>query len=112
MKNPLNQRESDVERACVKFAHGLGWLFRKQQGQGNRGKTDRFFLKDGITVFVEFKRPGEEPTQKQYNEINKMREYGFEAEWFDTIKKFKDWLQDLNDNRMSSVAQSIVDRVQ
>ena len=88
MSNPLNQSEKTVEKDCVKYAKSLGWMFRKQQGQGQRGKTDRFFMKNGITVFVEFKRPGEKPTPKQANEIEMLREEGFQAEWFDSIGDF------------------------
>lgn len=109
MSNPLNQSEKEVERECVKYAKSLGWKFRKQQGQGQRGKTDRFFMKNGITVFVEFKRPGGEPTVKQYNEINNLREDGFIAEWFDSIRKFKECLLGI-DSDMEFIAANILKR--
>lgn len=89
--NPLKQSEKDVERECVKYAKSLGWVFRKQQGMGARGKTDRMFLQWGQTVFVEFKAPGKKPTTKQFNEIKLLHDLGFAAGWFDTIGGFKLW---------------------
>lgn len=94
--NPLNQSEKTVEKECVNYAKELRWTFRKQQGQGKRGKTDRFFMKNGVTIFVEFKRPGGKPTVKQVNEIEALRRDGFHAEWFDSIGAFKDWLNTIN----------------
>ncbi len=85
MRNPLNQKESDVEKGIVKYAKSQGWLFRKQQGQGNRGKADRMFLKNGVCVFLEIKRPGSKPTIKQMNEIRLMHDNGFPADWVDNI---------------------------
>ncbi len=107
MSNPLNQSEKTVEKECVKYAKSLGWMFRKQQGQGNRGKTDRFFMKNGITVFVEFKRPGATPTTKQLNEIVMLKENGFIAKWFDSIGEFKHWMW-MNDENMSIIAAQIL----
>ena len=96
--NPLNQSEKQVEAACVKYAKSLGWVTRKQQGMGSRGKTDRMFLKDGDVIFIEFKRPGKEPTVKQYRELQLLVDIGFAAAWFDSIGAFKLWFDAINDH--------------
>ncbi len=56
-------RESKIEREVVKYAERNGWLAIKLNSGGNRGKPDRLFLKDGRTVFIEFKATGK-PLQK------------------------------------------------
>jgi len=98
MPNPLNQSEKQVESAGIRYAKSLGWVVRKQSGQGARGKTDRMFLKNGNAVFVEFKAPGKEPTVKQLNEISILKDIGFQAGWFDSVGSFKLWLNAIDEH--------------
>jgi len=96
MSNPLGQTEKEVERTCCRYAVSLGWTVRKQAGAGGRGKTDRLMLKNGHAVFVELKRPGGTATTKQLNELQQLRDIGFQAAWFDNIKDFKVWMNEVN----------------
>ena len=50
--------EASVEDDVVAWAENRGWLVRKMQYVGRRGCPDRFFLRGGNLVIVEFKRPG------------------------------------------------------
>lgn len=43
------------------------------------GVPDRLFLRDGRYVWIEFKRPGEEPRAQQERRIRDMRSHGAEV---------------------------------
>lgn len=49
--------EISVEDQVCEWASKNGWLVAKLQYLGNTGWPDRFFLKNGHHVFIEFKRP-------------------------------------------------------
>jgi hypothetical protein len=50
-----NRSESSIERASVKMAQKSGWLSFKLPSQYNKGNPDRQYLKDGKTVYIEYK---------------------------------------------------------
>lgn len=68
------------ELACAK-AEADGWLVRKLQWVGRRGGPDRFFLKNGRIVLIEFKRPGKsvEEGSGQSREIQRLIDAGAEV---------------------------------
>ena len=49
--------EASVEDDVVAWAENRDWLVRKMQYPGRRGCPDRFFMKRGRLVVIEFKRP-------------------------------------------------------
>lgn len=51
--HPDARPESSIERAACEAARADGWLPIKA---GQNGWPDRVFLKDGVTVWIEFKR--------------------------------------------------------
>jgi hypothetical protein len=53
--------ESSIEKAFVRKAKALGCITRKMNGQGFNAWPDRLVLiPGGATVFIEFKKPGED----------------------------------------------------
>jgi hypothetical protein len=65
--------ESLVEAKAVKAAKGEGWKAVKVL---HRGWPDRAFVRNRRIIFVEFKRPDEEPRRQQVYRIKKLKQAG------------------------------------
>jgi hypothetical protein len=77
MDTPL---EADIEDKFVKYAASKGCRAIKFAIPGRRYAPDRMVLcPGGITFFIEFKRPGEKPTQGQLAYHEKLRKLGYEV---------------------------------
>lgn len=81
----MKLRESVVERGICNFGESAGITMQKQNGPGNRGKTDQLCMKSSVAAFLEIKRPGEKPTALQLRYMRLRREDGFEADWCDNV---------------------------
>ena len=57
--------ESKIEKDSVKAAKKLGWYSFKVLSQLNKGLPDRAFIKDGLTIYIEFKQPSKTATPLQ-----------------------------------------------
>lgn len=77
--------ESKVEADICAYAQRRGWWASKFVAPGQTGVPDRLFIRRGRHVFIEVKRPGEEPTPKQYAKHDEMRVYGAEVHWVDSL---------------------------
>ena len=88
-------RESYVERRQIKgYVKSLGGLCIKLPVGG--GFPDRLIiLKKGRILFLEVKRPGKKPTALQYHWIKKLREYGLNADWADSLDRAKEIIDDI-----------------
>lgn len=71
--------ESSIESYVCDMAEDAGWIVRKLQWIGRRNGMDRFFLKQGRIVLIEFKRPGVTARGTQQKEIDKFRDAGAEV---------------------------------
>lgn len=71
--------ESSLEQYACDLAEKDGWIVRKLRWIGRRNGMDRFFLKNGRIVLIEFKRPGEEPRPGQAREIELFKQNGAEV---------------------------------
>lgn len=79
-------RESQIELPVVARAEAAGFYVRKASWVGRRSAPDRIFSrKDRGTVWIEFKRPGEDATLAQQMEHKRMREAGMEVHVCDSI---------------------------
>lgn len=85
--------EKKTEKQCCNVAKANGWWTRKFASPSNRGVPDRMFIKDGRVVFIEFKAPGNEPTNLQDHTMGEMREHGAEVYWTDNVADFKKYLK-------------------
>jgi hypothetical protein len=50
-------KEVSVEDRVVRYARAKGWFVAKVNFPGIRGAADRILIKNGKTIFMEFKRP-------------------------------------------------------
>lgn len=82
------QLEKQIEGKVVKWAREHGILTRKMNGDGYRGWPDRLFvLRNGKTLWIEFKRPGGKESELQKVMLDNLRELGHEAHVYsDAVK--------------------------
>ena len=84
--------EKKLEKRCCDVAKANGWYTRKFSSPSNRGVPDRIFIKDGDVVFMEFKAPGNEPTELQSHELKQICDHGGNGCWCDSVDMFKQFL--------------------
>lgn len=82
------QSESSLEAKAIKLSKEHGWLTYKFTSS-ERGVPDRIFIKNGLTVFVEFKKKGEKLRELQKHQQKRIRDQGVPALYFDSINDFK-----------------------
>ena len=82
-------RESKLERDTSDWAEADGWLQFKFVSPGTTGVPDRLYIKNGVVVFGEWKRPGEKPTAQQMNRMKEMKRYGAIVFWWDNLADFR-----------------------
>lgn len=75
--------EKDIEGKVVSWANNHGFLSLKVRFQES-GYPDRLFISpQGHTIFIEFKRPGESPSQLQLYRIRCLKGRNIPAYWTD-----------------------------
>lgn len=77
--------EKHIEQAVCRYAESEGCIVVKLNGPGDRGKPDRMFLRNGVVLFIEFKKPGGRATPLQIKWQERLRASGFVAEFVDTV---------------------------
>lgn len=87
MKSPI--RESQIEASVVAYCRRLGIHTRKFSSPAHRGVPDRILAYRGNVLFLELKRPGNEPTALQQHEIDLLRGAGCNADWCDSLEGAK-----------------------
>ena len=81
--------EKDIENAVGKALNAWSreqdtpLLYLKLSVLGNRGYPDRMVVYQGHILFIEFKRPGEEPTKLQLYVHQLLRDLGHEVQVHD-----------------------------
>lgn len=90
-------RESTVEAACVDLAVADGWLELKIAKSNRRGWPDRLFVKHGVYVWVEFKKPGEMPNRQQEKRHDELRAAGGVVLVVDDVRFFMLYLTETYD---------------
>lgn len=85
-------RESKVEKDIREYAMATGWWVAKFVSPAKSGVPDRVFIRSGIVLWMEIKRPGEEPTAQQYKRMKDMKKYGAITTWVDNFAAAKEWL--------------------
>jgi len=90
--------EGKIQNAVIgwlkdRFIKTIRMVFR--QGAAAGWPDTLVLLPGGRPAFIEFKRPGKEPTAKQWEKIEWLRENGYRVEWFDDADEAKEWLDRL-----------------
>ena len=82
--------ESDIEIRAVVYAKSIGIRnVIKLNVTGSVGWPDRVFFKNGRALFIEFKRPGEQPRPTQVFKMDMLRNDGFQCEVCDSFVQAK-----------------------
>lgn len=80
-------RESAIEKAVTDLAKGHGWLSFKFTSPAHRGVPDRLYIRDGITIYIEFKQKGKKPNKLQEATMKKMQQHGAMVWVIDSVDK-------------------------
>jgi len=86
--------ESNIEMNVSKYACNTGWWTAKFTSPSKTGVPDRIFIKNGKTLFIEFKATGEKPRKLQLEIIKQMQSHGATVYVVDDIQQGKDILDD------------------
>lgn len=86
---PKKELEIEIEEPACAFAEMRGWMQTKFVTPSGRAWPDRIFIRKGRVIFIEFKRPGEEPTVTQLRRHRQIREHGVEVFWTDNLAEAK-----------------------
>lgn len=82
----MSTPESKVRDPVVKWAKSQGILHVRmamRPGVASGVPDDLFLLPAGLAVFIEFKRPGKEPTPLQNAKLLRLVDLGYIAFWAD-----------------------------
>lgn len=77
--------EARIEKPICTWAEEDGWHVRKLGYPGRKFAPDRWFLKDGRHVHIEFKDEGRPPEIGQERERKRINDHGGEAYFCDNI---------------------------
>lgn len=76
---PATQRESKIEKTARLLAEKRGWFQVKIEKASINGFPDRLFVKDGKTIYVEFKSATGQLRPEQVRVIGTLRKQGAEV---------------------------------
>lgn len=81
----MHALEAVVEAEVSRYAMSQGVMTLKLNVSGRRGWPDRIYLWRGKTIFIEFKREGEQPRKLQEFIHGQLRGNGFEVYVVDAL---------------------------
>ena len=87
--------EKQIEKKVTDYAKSVGYISFKFNSMSCRAVPDRLFITPyGFIIFIEFKRVGAQPTEKQRLTIDKLRAQGclvFVVDNVDEGKEIVNW---------------------
>ena len=88
---PRRQPEGKIKDECRdKHAKPNGLIFWQIEGKSRNGIPDTLAEQvQGRCMLIEFKVPGEEPTDQQWLRIWELRQTGQEAWWTDSVEGYR-----------------------
>ena len=86
-------RESKVEKEACEYAERRGWMVVKLMMCSIDSMPDRMFLRKGVVIFIEFKRPGKEATVKQAKRHRDIQAKGIKTYVCDDLDEAKEILR-------------------
>ena len=85
----MTRRESSIERACREWAEARGMILRKCHPVPKGWPDRELILPGGVTLRVEFKRPGEKPSPAQEHWHGMLAAIGHTVWVCDSVDEFK-----------------------
>tara|TARA_R100001443_G_scaffold108702_2_gene119505 strand:- start:8286 stop:8546 length:261 start_codon:yes stop_codon:yes gene_type:complete len=82
-------RESHVERTVNAYARERGWLAFKWVSPSQRGVPDMIYFRNSECVMIEFKAPGQKPSDYQNVIHKRLKEHGFHVFVVDNVEQGK-----------------------
>lgn len=92
-KTKPEQLESELQSDIIDFAHIRGWFAVKIVSPSRRGMMDVYCLRKGRHVWIEVKRPGEEPRLQQEKVAREMRTQQAEVYAVDSMERAREILR-------------------
>ena len=89
---PSRPLESKVEGQVTIYATSRDILHLKLNVKGRVGWPDQLYICNGVTFFIEFKRPGEKPTKAQEFIHSLIRAHGLDVGVFDNFDDAKEFI--------------------
>lgn len=80
--------EAKIKARAITFAKAQGCGHQRMSFRPGVRKAfpdDCFLVPGGRPLFIEFKRPGEEPTPLQYHRLEELNDLGYWATWADNF---------------------------
>lgn len=89
----FGERESSVEEKVWKRAKRRGWFCVKLMRCNINAMPDRLLHRRGVTIYMEIKAPGEEPTPQQKLRHAELRRHGIPVHVIDDAEVAYEILQ-------------------
>lgn len=89
LRNPRTKLESEIVAEAHEYAILRGWWTIKVDTPTCDGVPDRLYLRRGVYVWIEWKKPGGPLSAKQKKRIREMREHGATVYVFDNLEDAK-----------------------
>lgn len=87
--------EKDIEKKVSEYAKKLGWLGAKLNSESARGWPDRLYVRNGVTVFIEFKRKGGRISALQKKRLHDLEQQNMRAYTVWTVEEGKELFDNL-----------------
>lgn len=78
--------ETDIEKPAKQFAKKRGWMAVKLMRCDINSMPDDLFMRRGIAMFIEFKKPGEKPNTQQLKRHRDIRSKGIAVHVCDNLE--------------------------
>lgn len=78
--------ERDIEGPAKAYAKKRGWFVAKLMRCDLNGMPDDIFHRRGFTIYIEFKKPGEQPTIQQRKRHKELRKHDIPVHVVDNLE--------------------------
>ena len=101
--------EAKIEKQVVAYCHKRGLYTRKFASPAHRGVPDRIICGRGKVLFLELKRPGNNPTALQLREMAELQRHGMAALWVSSLVEAQIAIQQHFDTEKSQYPTKVAD---
>lgn len=84
-----SELESEIEGPAKEYAKARGWFTCKLMKCDINGMPDDLFIRTGQVIFIEFKAPGEPPSEQQKKRHRQIRKHGIPVHVVDDLGQAK-----------------------